>query len=57
MKNLNKFTKAELIKQYKKLENLNQINSNQTLFFKIINFIIYFKGLILKLTFITLIIK
>lgn len=54
MKNLNKFTKAELIKQYKKLE---EINSNQTLFFKIINFIIYFKGLILKLTFITLIIK
>jgi len=54
MKNLNKFTKDELIKQYKKLE---EQNNNKTLIIKIINYIIYFKGLILKLTLITLIIK
>jgi len=54
MKNLNKFSKAELIKQYKKLE---EQNSNQTLFFKFINYIIYFKGLIIKITLIGLIIR
>ena len=54
MKNLNKFTKDELIKHYKKLE---EQNNNKTLIIKIINYIIYFKSLILKLTLITLIIK
>lgn len=34
MKNLNKYTKDELIKQYKKLE---EQNSNKTLILKIIN--------------------
>lgn len=54
MKNLNKFTKDELIKQYKKLE---EQNNNKTLIIKIINYIIYFKSFNLKITLITLIIK
>lgn len=54
MKNLNKFTKDELIKQYK---NLEKQNSNQTLILKIINTLLYFKGLIIKITLIGLIIK
>lgn len=43
MKNLNKFTKDQLIKQYKELE---KQNNNKTLVIKIINTLIYFKSLI-----------
>jgi hypothetical protein len=59
MKNLNKFTKAELISKFKKLEikNSNENNSNTTLFSKILDFILYFKTLILKITLISIIIK
>jgi hypothetical protein len=62
MKNLNKFTKAELINKYTKLENLNHQNSNQTQskyhsILKIIDKILLFKSLILKITLITLIIR
>lgn len=56
--NLNKFTKAELISKFKKLENKNSNNnSNQSLFSKILAFISYFKGLIFKFTIISIIIK
>jgi len=54
MKNLNKYTKDQLIKQYKELE---KQNNNQTLIIKIINTLLYFKSLLLKLTLITLLIK
>ena len=64
MKNLNKFTKAELINKYTKLENLNHQNSNQTQtqskyhsILKIIDKIQLFKSLIIKITLIGLIIK
>jgi len=59
MKNLNKFTKAELIGKFKKLEtkNSNVNNSNTTLFSKILDFILYFKTLIFKVTLISIIIK
>jgi hypothetical protein len=52
MKNLNKFTKAELISKFKKLENKNSnVNpNNQSLFSRILDFILYFKGLIFKVT-------
>lgn len=59
--NLNKFTKAELISKFKKLEsknsNLNNTENNQSLFSKIIDFILYFKGLIFKITLITILIR
>jgi hypothetical protein len=54
MKNLNKFTKGELINKFKKLE---EQNLNQTLIFKILGYIIYFKSLIIKITLITFLIK
>lgn len=54
MKNLNKYTKAELISKFQRLENNN---SNQSFFSKIFNYILMFKGLILKITLITFIIK
>jgi hypothetical protein len=56
MNNLNKFTKAELISKFKKLEtkNSNSKPNNQS---KILDFISYFKGLILKFTLISIIIK
>jgi hypothetical protein len=54
MKNLNKYSKAELISNLKKLE---EQNSNQNLFFKILNYIIYFKNYIFKITLIGLIIR
>ena len=47
MKNLNKYTKAELISKFQRLENNN---SNQSFFSKIFNYILMFKGLILKIT-------
>jgi hypothetical protein len=59
MKNLNKFTKAELISKFKKLEikNSNVNNSNTTLFSKFLDFILYFKTLIFKITLISILIK
>jgi hypothetical protein len=61
MKNLNKFTKAELINKYKILDNQN---SNQTQspskyqsIFKIIDKILLFKSLIIKITLIGFLIK
>jgi hypothetical protein len=53
MKNLNKFTKTELIN---KIKNLNKNNNNQSLFSKILGFIIHFKSFLLKLTLISFII-
>jgi len=61
MKNLNKFTKAELINKYTKLENNNSNQSQSQSKFqsilKIIDKILLFKSLILKITLITLLIK
>jgi hypothetical protein len=59
MKNLNKFTKAELISKFMKLEtkNSNSKPNNQSLFSKIIEIISYFKTLIFKITLISILIK
>lgn len=59
MKNLNKFTKAELINKYNKLENQNsnQTQSKYQWIFNIIDKILLFKSLILKITLISLIIR
>ena len=61
MKNLNKFTKAELINKYTKLENQNsnqtQTQSKYQWILNIIDKILLFKSLILKITLISLIIK
>ena len=62
MKNLNKFTKAELINKYTNLDNLNKVDSNQTQskyqwIFNIIDKILLFKSLIIKMTLIGLIIR
>ncbi len=56
MPNLNKFTKHELINKIKRLD--NQIsNQNQSTLIKIIEYILHFKSLILKLTLIGFIIR
>jgi hypothetical protein len=52
MKNLKKYTKAELIS---KIKGLN--NNNPTLFSKLLGFMLLFKNILLKLTFLTLIFK
>ena len=52
--NLNKYTKAELISKFKRLDNKN---SNQTLIYKVLGTIIKFKSLILKITLIAFLIK
>jgi len=62
MKNLNKFTKDELINKFKNLDNLNKVDSNQSQskyqwILKIIDKILYFKTLIIKMTLIGLIIR
>jgi len=61
MKNLNKFTKAELINKYTKLENQNsnqtQTQSKYQLILNIIDKILLFKSLILKITLIGFLIK
>jgi hypothetical protein len=54
--NLNKFTKAELISKFKKLENKNS-NNQQTFTQTILNSLILFKNLIYKFTILTLLIK
>ena len=54
MNNLNKYTKAELISKFKSLENKN---SNQSLFQRIIENILLFKSFLLKITLIALLIR
>jgi hypothetical protein len=54
MKNLNKFTKAELINKFKKLEDQN---SNKNNLIKILDYILLFKNLIIKITLIAFIIR
>lgn len=54
MKNLNKFTKAELIT---KLQNSNTKISNNSKLIKIVEYIIFFKSLIIKFTLIALLIR
>ena len=44
--NLNKYTKAELISKFKRLENKN--NSNQTLSQRILNNLVLIKNLLFK---------
>jgi hypothetical protein len=56
MNNLNKYSKAELISKFKRLDNQNS-NQNQSIFTKIFSYILLFKNLILKITLITFIIK
>ena len=55
MKNLNKFTKAELINKYKILDNQNsnqtQTQSKYHSILKIIDKILLFKSLIIKINF------
>src|SRR5580693_7266118 len=51
MKNLNKFTKHELISKLKNLDNQNSNqNSNKSTLIKIVEYLLYFKSLIFKLT-------
>lgn len=62
MNNLNKYTKAELISKFKRLENKSSNNNNNTtqntpLFQKIIESVILLKNIILKLTIISLLVK
>lgn len=52
MKNLNKFTKAELINKFRKIE-----NHNKSILNKIFSYIILYKNTLLKLTLIGLIIR
>lgn len=56
--NLNKYTKAELISKFKSLQTKQtNHNSNQTLFGFIITNLMYFKGLLLKITLFAFLIK
>jgi len=56
--NLNKYTKAELISKFKRLENKNSKNNyNQTFSQWIINNLVLIKNLLFKLTIISLLIK
>jgi hypothetical protein len=58
MKNLNKFTKHELISKLKNLDNQNSNqNSNKSTLIKIVEYLLYFKSLIFKLTLIAFIIR
>jgi hypothetical protein len=52
MKNLNKFTKAELINKMKNLQDKSSRNSRS-----IVEYILFFKSIILKITLIALLIK
>lgn len=56
MKKYNKYTKAELISKFKALDIKNS-NSNQSIFTKILIYILLIKSLILKITLITFLIK
>jgi len=57
MNNLNKYSKAELINKVKKLDNKNSNQNNRSLLQLILDNIFYFKGLIIKITLITFIMK
>jgi hypothetical protein len=58
MKNLNKFTKSELINKIKRLDSQNNnLTINKSVLIRIIEYIILFKSLILKFTLIALIIR
>jgi hypothetical protein len=54
MKNINKYTKAELISRIK---DLKSIKNDSSLFTKTMNFLLLFKSLILKFTMIAIVIK
>jgi hypothetical protein len=56
MNNLNKYTKAELIGKFKRLNNQNS-NQNQSTLIKIVEYILHFKSLILKITLIGFIVR
>jgi hypothetical protein len=56
MKNINKYTKAELISKINGLK-AKQIDSNSSLFTNLMSFLLLFKSFILKITLIALIIK
>jgi hypothetical protein len=56
MKNLNKFTKTELINKIKKFDNQNN-NNSKSILIKIVEYILLFKSLILKLTLLALLIR
>jgi hypothetical protein len=57
--NLNKFTKAELISKFKKLEskNSNSNNNNQSILNNIIEKILLLKSVLIKITLISFLIK
>jgi hypothetical protein len=56
--NLNKLTKAELINKFKKIESrIDSKNNNQSIFNRIIDLITSFKNILIKLTFISFILK
>jgi len=57
MQNLNKYTKAELISKFKRLENKNSNQSNQTLAQGFFSNILLFKNMLIKITLITFLIK
>lgn len=57
MKNLNKLTKAEIINKFRKLENNNSNKPNKSIFTSILETILQFKSFLLKITFITVLIK
>lgn len=58
--NLNKFTKAELIQRFRKLETKhteNTLSNNSSIFVSFMKTLLYFKSLILKITLIAVLIK
>jgi hypothetical protein len=57
MKKLQKYTKAELISKLNGLKSNNNSDNKPTLFSEIMKFLLLFKSLLLKITFLTVIIK
>jgi hypothetical protein len=57
MKNLNKFTKAELISKLNGLKTSKNSDNKPTLFSEIMKFLLFFKTFLLKITLIAVIIK
>jgi hypothetical protein len=55
MKNLQKYTKAELISKYNKLQENN--NNNNSIFSRLIEYILLFKTFVIKITLIGILIK
>ena len=53
--NLQKFTKAELISKYQKIQSTN--NKNKSILSKILEYVLLFKSFIFKITLIGIIIK